>query len=210
MRIQNVLTILFASFTLAVSAQEEVQHITNLTLGKKEKKVFSSRDSSLTIAIDTLIMGDKSSLQFLGKKDVKILVKHAIIGNNAVIYGSDGKNNAADIDFSVNLQKLGSLYILAAGQDAFNGTRTHPNGNGGNVTLRLAAGSIVPQQENKKAANYLSVATNPGGQHVNASSDLRNIYSQIKLSSAGLRGVPQGQIYSGSAGKPGKLTIVQD
>ncbi len=209
MVIKSFITALFTLVTLSLSAQENMQHISSLNLGKKEKKVFSSRDSSITLHIDTLIMGDKSSIQFIGKKEVKLIIGYALISKNAAIYGTDGQHNGSNFDISINIQKLGSLYLIARGQDAFNGTKTLPNGNAGNVHIQLAKQSIQPQQTDKKAPNYIFVDLRPGGLNVNATSDLRNIYSQIKLSSGtgGLRGVPQGQIYSGSPGKEGKLTI---
>src|SRR5690606_2050603 len=65
-------------------------HITKLVLNKKEKKIFNDRDSSTIVHIDTLIMKDKSSLQFYGKKDVKLFVRYAEIGDKAFISGQGG------------------------------------------------------------------------------------------------------------------------
>jgi len=134
-----------------VSGQTNTQHFDKLVLKKKEKKMFSDRDSSSVVYIDTLIMKDKSSLQFFGKKDVKLVVKHAEIDNQAMIMGQGGQNNGSNFDIAVNFQKLGSLYIIARGQDAMNGTKTFPNGDAGNVTLTYDSAGIVPQSTDRKA-----------------------------------------------------------
>ncbi|EFK56807.1 hypothetical protein [Sphingobacterium spiritivorum] len=203
---------LFASVAVMFAAQAQSQpsteHISKLEIGKKAKKTFNNRDSSMVIHIDTLIMGDRASLMFYGKKDVTLVVKYAEIGNQASISGTDGKNNGTNFDIQANIQKLGSLYLIAKGDDAFNGTKTFPNGNGGNVKIKLDKGSIKPQQTDKKAKAYLFVDVEPGGRSVNPNSDLRNIYSRIKMAPSGLRGLPQGQIYSGSPGTTGKIEII--
>ncbi|MCA5006552.1 hypothetical protein [Sphingobacterium bovistauri] len=209
MKFTAIMTIIFSiSISLGnVNAQTNEIKISKLILNKKEKKVFSSRDSSAHIYIDTLIMNDRSSLQFFGKKDVKISVGYAEIGHRVFISGIAGKNNASNFDLDFNFGKLGSLYIVARGQDANNGMKTDPNGDAGNINLVYNAQSVVPQTEDKKGKNYLHTDVNPGGLRVIPTSDLRNIYDQIKRSAPGLRGVPQGQIYSGSIGKEGKVTI---
>jgi len=196
-------------FIFLSHAQIPETRISKLVLDKKEKKVFSDRnkDSSTVLYIDTLIMKDRSSLQFYGKKEVKIVVQHAEIDNRVFISGMAGKNNASNFDIDINFQKLGSLYIVARGEDAMNGTRTDPNGDAGNINLVYNQNGITPQSKDKKGKNYLHTDITPGGLRVNPSSDLRNIYDQISRSSPGLRGVPQGQIYSGSPGKDGKVTI---
>jgi len=201
---------LIASLSVAFAAQAQVQteHISKLEIGKKAKKNFSDRDSSVVLHIDTLIMGDRASLMFYGKKDVKLVIGYAEIGNQASISGTDGKNNGSNFDIDVNFQKLGSLYLIAKGDDAFNGTRTNPNGNGGKVKINLAPTSIKPQQTDKKAKQYLYADIKAGGRAVNATSDLRNIYDRIKVSPGGLRGLPQGQIYSGSPGIDGTIEII--
>lgn len=182
-------------------------HITKLVLNKKEKKIFNDRDSSTIVHIDTLIMKDKSSLQFYGKKDVKLFVRYAEIGDKAFISGQGGQNNASNFDIDINFEKLGSLYIIARGQDANNGMHTYPNGDAGNVKLVYDPAGITPQTTNKKQKNYLFVDVTPGGLHVTPSTEISNIYSRIATSAPGLRGLPQGQIYSGSPGKEGKVTI---
>jgi len=201
-------TLCFCLVTLlTVSGQTNTQHFDKLVLKKKEKKMFSDRDSSSVVYIDTLIMKDKSSLQFFGKKDVKLVVKHAEIDNQAMIMGQGGQNNGSNFDIAVNFQKLGSLYIIARGQDAMNGTKTFPNGDAGNVTLTYDSAGIVPQSTNRKAKNYVLTDVTPGGLHVTPSAELNNIYGMIARAPQGLRGLPQGQIYSGSPGKEGKVVI---
>ncbi|MDH5827226.1 hypothetical protein [Sphingobacterium faecium] len=200
----------FAFLAFQSHAQSNVEHISKLEIGKKAKKVYNNKssDSTINLHIDTLIMGDKASLMFYGNKNVNLSIGHAIICNNASISGTDSKNNGANFDIQANFQKLGSLYIIAKGDNAFNGTKTYPNGNGGNVKLTLAENSIVPQRENKKQPNYLQIANEGGGKNVNATSDLRSIYDRVRQAPGGLRGLPQGQIYSGSPGVDGKTEII--
>lgn len=194
---------------LSLQAQTEVEHIhlDKLVLGKKDKKIFNSRDSSIVLHIDTLIMKDRASLQFFNKKDVKLIVKHAELGARTFFSGIGSKNNASNFDIDINFHKLGSLYVIAKGEDAMNGTRTFPNGDAGNVNIVYDPNGITPQQENKKAKNYLYVDVTPGGLRVIPTAEIGNIYSRIASSPGGLRGLPQGQIYSGSPGKEGKVTI---
>jgi hypothetical protein len=201
--------ILLVFFAANVKAQTNEIRISKLVLDKKDKKIFSDRDrdSSSVLYIDTLIMKDRSSLQFYGKKNVKINVGYAEIGDRVFISGRAGKNNASNFDIDINFQKLGSLYLIARGEDANNGTRTDPNGDAGNINLTYSSNGITPQSTDKKGKHYLHTDVNPGGLRVTPTTDLRNIYDQIKRSAPGLRGVPQGQIYSGSSGKEGKVTI---
>ncbi|MFD2557247.1 hypothetical protein [Sphingobacterium tabacisoli] len=202
----GLIAFMIALCSIAIGQTNELR-FEKLVLNKKEKKIFNDRDSSTVIYIDTLIMKDRSSLQFYGKKDVKLIVKHAEIGDRAFISGQGAQNNASDFDIDINFAKLGSLYVIARGQDANNGTRTYPNGDAGNVNLVYEPTGITPQTENKKQKNYLFVDVSPGGLHVTPSSEITNIYSRIATSAPGLRGLPQGQIYSGSPGKEGKVTI---
>lgn len=210
MKTKHIVSILFLflgiSFLSVGYAQEE-QHITRLELGKKKKKTFNSRDSSAIIYIDTLIMKDKSSLQFYGKKDVKLVVKHAEIGKGAFISGIGGQNNASDFDIDINLKELGSLYVIARGQDAMNGTKTHPNGDGGTVNFNYDPSGITPQSDDKKQKGYVYIDVSAGGRTTNPVTDLSQIYSRIATSAPGLRGMPQGQVYSGSPGKEGEAVI---
>ena len=209
MRLTHILTIIFLflgqSFLSEGYAQEE--HISKLELGRKKKKVFNNRDSTAVIHIDTLIMKDKSSLQFYGKKDVKLVIKHAEIGKGAFISGMGGQNNASNFDIAINLQKLGSLYVIARGEDAMNGTKTFPNGDGGEVNFQYNPKGIIPQTDDKKQANYVYIDVSAGGRAISPVSDLQQIYARIATSAPGLRGLPQGQVYSVSPGKEGKVLI---
>ena len=211
MKLARILTFLLTLciFSSNIQAQTNDIRINKLVLNKKEKKVFSdrSKDSTTILYIDTLIMKDKSSLQFYASKDVKLVVGYAELGDRTFISGLAGKNNASNFDIDINLHKLGSLYIIARGQDANNGMKTDPNGDGGNINLTYNKDGVTPQSTDKKSKNYLHTDASPGGLRVVASSDLRNIYDQIKNSAPGLRGLPQGQIYSGSPGKEGKVNI---
>jgi len=208
-----ITTIFFWAAISTAQAQDSVQYIPKLELGKKKKKTFTvnRRDSSLVLRIDTLIMKDKASLVFYGKKRVRLEVKHAIIPKQAYIIGTDSKNNGSDMNISIRFDELGALYVLAGGQDANNGTRTFPNGNGGDVILHYDRSGINPQQTDEDKPAYLRVDTRAGGYHVNAQTDLRNIYSQIgmgiRLGNGRLGGMPQGQVYSGSPGTDGKSTV---
>lgn len=207
MKLNKIITLAFAAYSLSSFSQVKEQHIAKLVVDKKDKEIFNNRDSSIVLYIDTLIMRDRASLQFFGKKDVKLVVQHAELGKRVFISGIGAQNNASNFDIQINFQKLGSLYVIARGQDAMNGTRTYDNGDGGNVTLRYNSESIKPQSTDKKSENYLFVDVSAGGRTVNPTSDLNQIYSRIAISAPGLRGVPQGQIYSGSLGREGKATI---
>src|SRR3546814_541424 len=158
-------------------------------------------------------MKHKSQLVFCGKKDVQLHVGHADIAKRGYIYGTDGKNNGTDFKIDMRLEKLGALYVLAGGQDANNnGSRTHPNGDGGDVVFTYDSAGIVPQTGDKKSANYLHIDTRAGGYRVNPQSDLRNIYSMINQGTAGrpLGSLSQGMVYSGSPGEDGEITVKAD
>lgn len=211
--ILTLLLLLVGSTWGFAGSQDSVQHIQKLEIGHKKKRSFTTKrqDSTLVLTIDTLIMQDKSSLEFFGKKKVKLKIHYAEIPKQAYIIGTDSKNNGSDMDIQIHFAKLGALYVLAGGRDANNGTRTYPNGNGGNVTFRYDKSGINPQQEDKEQTAYLRIDTRAGGYRVNPQSDLHNIYTQIgmgiRAGGGRLGGVPQGQIYSGSPGKDGKVTV---
>jgi len=211
MKKMATLFFLLLGASLLSFGQSAARHISKLELRKKEKKVFHGRhgDSTSVLYIDTLIMKDRSSLQFFGKKEVKIVVKHAEIGEKAVISGVAGANNASNFDIVMNLQKLGSLYVIARGLDAMNGTKTHPNGDAGTVHFAYDGSGITPQSADKKAKNYLFVDVSPGGRTTNPTADLHQIYSRIATAPTGLRGMPQGQIYSGSPGREGSFLVLR-
>jgi hypothetical protein len=198
------------SFLFLLSAQaqtDSIQHFSKLEINKNKSKSFSGRDSTLILTIDTLVMNDRSKMIFYGKKNVTLLVKHAIIGKDALIYGTDGKNNGSDMDIRIRFDNLGSLTVSAAGLDAQNGTKTYPNGNGGKVNLGYLNSGIAPQQINKKEDAYLAIDTKAGGYSVNAQSDIRNILSRIGRGTRPLGQLPQGQVYSGSPGIDGKSEV---
>lgn len=205
-------TLLFAQED---SGNDTLTSISKLEIKKGDKKTFAvkGRDSTLTLKIDTLIMGDRAALEFFGKKDVTIEVGHAVIPNEAYITGTDSKNNGTNMDITIRFEKLGSLFVLAGGRDANNGSRTHPNGDGGNVHFKYLSSGIQPQQDKKGKSGYLRIDTKAGGYRVNPQTDLYNIYSQISMGiMAGggrLGSVPQGQIYSGSPGKDGEANVQQ-
>ncbi len=205
-----VLVCIFIVTSAWAQKTDTLQHIGKLEIAKKKTESFSgNRDSSLTLVIDTLIMNDRAQLQFFGLKKVTLRVGYAQIGDRAYISGTDGKNNGSNMQIDANFTTLGSLFVLVGGWDANNGTKTFPNGNGGNVSLTYAASGIKPQTTDKKAKGYLLIDTKAGGYRVNPQSDLRNIYSQIRMGSVGrpLGALPQGQVYSGSPGMDGKSSV---
>ncbi|MGK6351244.1 hypothetical protein [Parapedobacter sp. DT-150] len=192
------------------TAERDTVHLSKLEIDRKKKEVFAGKDSNLVVHIDTLIIKDRGQLVFFGKKNVELRVGHAEIDKRAYIFGTDGKNNGTDFDIDMRFEKLGALYVLAGGQDANNnGSRTYPNGDGGNVTFTYDSTGVVPQSEDKKSAHYLQLDTRAGGYRVNPQTDLRNIYGLINMGSAGrpLGNLSQGRVYSGSPGKDGKSTV---
>ncbi|MFB2118949.1 hypothetical protein [Parapedobacter sp. 2B3] len=195
----------------AAFAQEtSTIHIPKLEIERNKKEIVGGRDSSLVVYIDTLVMKDKSQLVFFGKKDVQLHVRHATIEKRGYIYGTDGKNNGTDFNIDMRFEKLGTLYVLAGGQDAKNnGSRTHPNGDGGDVVFAYDTHGIAPQTDDKKATHYLHVDTRAGGYRVNPQTDLHNIYSMINRGVVGrpLGNLSQGMVYSGSPGKDGESTV---
>ncbi|GGC21447.1 hypothetical protein GCM10011386_11830 [Parapedobacter defluvii] len=209
---KNFIVCMLALYSVSAFAQDtNTLHIGKLIVGKKKKEVYSGgKDSSLVLRIDTLIMGDRGQLVFYGKKDVKLEVGHAEIDKRGYLFGTDGKNNGTNFDIDIRFEKLGALYVLAGGHDARNnGSRTFPNGNGGNVNFTYASDGIEPQTEDKKSEHYLQIDTRAGGYRVNPSSELSNIYSLIGMGAPGrpLSNLSQGQVYSGSPGKDGKSTV---
>lgn len=196
--------------SVAFAQDTNTIHIPKLEIERNKKEVFAGKDSSLTVYIDTLVMKNKGQLVFFGKKDVKLHVRHASIEKRGYIYGTDGKNNGTDFNIDMRFEKLGALYVLAGGQDANNnGSRTYPNGNGGDVVFAYDGGGIVPQATDKKSDHYLHIDTRAGGYRVNPQSDLRNIYSMINRGTVGrpLGNLSQGMVYSGSPGKDGESTL---
>lgn len=208
-----ILSVLLVGQVNSIQAQDKKQvetlYLKKLVVDKKQKKTFQGRDSLLTVVIDTLIMKDKSTLQFLGKKDVTLVIKHADLGKDVVFFGQGLKNNGTNFNIDIDFNKLASLYVLAPGQNAMNGTKTFPNGDGGNVLINYTSNGFEPQTTNKKDKHYIHIDNTEGGLNISPSSDVNLIYSRIALSGPGLRGLPQGQIYSGSPGKKGSSTITK-
>ena len=205
--ILSLFSFLFAFQVLAQTSTDSVQYISKLEIGRKKSKVFSSRDSSLILIIDTLIMKDKSKLAFYGKKNVSLTVKHAVIGKRAFVFGTDGKNNGTNLLINIGFDQLGSMFISTAGLNASNGFRTFPNGNGGNVKFHYFSSAVIPQFDNKKQKAYIDIETKAGGYNVNPQSEIGNILSQIGTGNRPLGRLPQGQIYSGSSGVDGSIEI---
>lgn len=197
---------------MAFAQNDTARHISKLEIGKKQTETFTvarGKDSSLTLVIDTLIMKNRAHLKFFGLKDVKLRIGYAEMDKQTYISGTDSKNNGTNMDIDVHFGRLGALSVLAGGYDAMNGTRTFPNGNGGNVKLKYDPSGIVPQTDDKKKAAYLQVDTRAGGYRVNPQTELSNIYSRIYLNTGRPLGqLPQGQIYSGSPGRDGEKEIV--
>lgn len=195
---------------IAMANQDSVKHIVKLEINEKKRELFSGGDSILNLHIDTLVMHDRAQLVFLDKKKVSVTINHAIMERRAYIFGTDGKNNGTDFDLNIRFEKLGALYILAGGRDAYNsGARTHPNGDGGTINLVYDKTGISPQTKDSKAPHYLRIDTRAGGYNVNPQNDLRNIYGLINSGPIGrpLGRLSQGVVYSGSPGTDGKSTI---
>lgn len=192
---------------LIAQTQRDTLRLGTLSLDPKDKKSFSGRDSSLVLYIDTLLMKDRSSINFYGKKKVTLYIQYAEFSKDALIRGTDGKNNGTDIDLYVNIGKLGNLIVDAAGLDAFNGTKTYPNGDGGTIHVYYLGSGIVPQSDAPKAPGHLLMLVQAGGHRVNAQSEVGNILDRIGSGSRPLGQLPQGQVYSGSPGTDGKATV---
>jgi len=210
MKTIGILLVAFLAGNATIASQDSVKHLTKLEVDAKKKEVFAGRDSVLQLRIDTLIMHDRSQLVFLGKKKVTLTADHVQIGKRAYIFGTDGKNNGTDFDIDFHFEKLGALYVLAGGQDANNnGTRTFPNGDGGNVNFIYQKAGITPQTENRKAPHYIRIDTRAGGYRGTPHNELRNIYGLINSGPVGrpLGRLSQGTVYSGSPGADGTSSI---
>lgn len=196
--------------TATFAQSTDTVRISKLEIERNKKEVFASRDSSLEVYIDTLVMKNKSQLVFFGKKDVRLHVGHASIEKQGYIYGTDGKNNGTDFHIDMRFEKLGALYVLAGGRDANNnGSRTYPNGDGGDVTFIYDGNAVVPQTDDKKATAYLHIDTRAGGYRGNPQTELSTIYSLMAQGGAGrpLGSVSQGIVYSGSPGEDGEILL---
>lgn len=187
----------------------KVIEINKLVVDKRDSYEFSSRDSSVSIFIDTLVMRPNSKISFLNKKDVSMVVRHAVIDKGAWMGGTDGKNNGTNIKLDINFASLKDLQINVSGQDAKNANRKFDNGNGGNVTINYLSTGIKPQIQTSKQSAYLEINNRGGGYHTNPQSDLAVIFGQIRSGSPGrpLGQLANGRVYSGGLGINGKTDI---
>jgi len=205
MKTKIILLLSIFVFSLPALAQE---YIPRLELDKREKKMFSSRDSVIHLKIDTLILKDRSSLQFLHKKKVILEVGYAEIGDKVKIFGSDGQNNGSDFDINIHLASLGDLYLDAGGLRATKGRQALPHGNGGTVNFVYNTKGMIPQTKEAKESNYLRVNVSGGDNLSDSRSEISIIQSQIGQNTGRpLGGLPQGKVYQGVAGENGKVTI---
>lgn len=209
---KNILWIvlgIFMGLSSAYAQEGREKHISKLVLDKKKRESFYNdrKDSTLILRIDTLILNDNASLQFYGLKDVKLVVNHAEIGKKAFISGIGSKNNASNFDIEMNVQKLGSLFVVARGHDAISGMRTDPNGDGGNVRFAYSPAGITPQTDNRRGKNHLHIDASGGGRAINPQTDVRMIMERVGSGIPRVGGLPQGQVYSGSAGRDGKVSV---
>ncbi|MBC8053393.1 MAG: hypothetical protein H7Y13_10040 [Sphingobacteriaceae bacterium] len=195
-------------FSLAQSNSSIIK-IGKLVLEGRKSFYFSKGDSSASLIIDTLIMKDKSKLFFTNKKKINLVVNHAQIGKDCVIFGTDGKNNGTDLNLSMNFIALKSLYINVSGEEAKIANRHFDNGNGGQVVLNYVSGGKKPQTTDKRGAGYVSISNKAGGNLVNPQTDMAVIMDRLRNGTAGrpLGQFPQGRVYSGNMGRDGKATI---
>ena len=187
----------------------KVIEIRKLVIDKRDSYEFSSRDSSVSIFIDTLVMRPNAKIRFLNKKDVTMLVRHAVIEKGAWIGGSDGKNNGTNIKLDINFSSLKNLTINVAGQDAKSANRKFDNGNGGNVAINYLSSGVIPQIQTPKQSAYIGIDNRGGGYRTNPQSDLAVIFGQIRSGSPGrpLGQLSNGRVYSGGYGSDGKTTV---
>lgn len=187
----------------------KVIEIKKLVIDKRDSYEFSSRDSSVSIFIDTLVMRPDANIKFLNKKDVTMVVRHAFIEKGAWIGGSDGKNNGTNIQLDINFSTLKNLAIDVAGQDAKSANRKFDNGNGGNVVINYLSSGVTPQIQTSKQSAYIEIKNRGGGYHTSPQYDLAVIFGQIRSGSPGrpLGQLSNGRVYSGGYGSDGKTTV---
>ncbi|WP_139125772.1 hypothetical protein [Arcticibacter eurypsychrophilus] len=184
--------------------------IKKLVIDKRGSYNFSSRDSSVSIFIDTLIMRPDSKISFYNKKDVSMVVNYAQIDKGALFNGNDGKNNGTNLKLSINFAALKNLTINVPGLDAKTSNRKFDNGDGGKVTIKYLSSGIKPQTENSKKTGFLNIKNTAGGYITNAQSDLSVVFSQIRSGNPGrpLSQLPNGRVYSGNTGAEGKFSMI--
>lgn len=201
---------LFCAPALAqISAEKNVQKIDKLSLKKRQKYTFQGRDSLATIVIDTLVMGDRASIAFPGKKALNLIIKYASIGQGCVFIGDDGKNNGTNLTLSANFARLKSLAIEVPGLDAKMSNRKYDNGDGGKVEINYLAGGVKPQMADPAKEGYIEVNTRAGGYLTNAQTDLYAVYSRLNSGVPGrpLSQLPNGRVFSGGLGRAGKADL---
>lgn len=206
-----VFVVLWVSMPMILSARKPSDvHIKKVEVGKNENYAIKNVDSSLVVEIDTLVMSDKASLEFVGVKRANLMVKHARIGKNCVIKGDDGKNNGTNLIFCVNIESLGGLLINVPGLDAKMSNRKVRNGDGGDVEIRYLLSGMKPQFENKKQAGYVEIKNNGGGYLTTPQSDLYSVFSLMRSGSPGrpLGLLTNGVVYSGNVGKNGRTKFL--
>lgn len=187
----------------------KVIEIKKLVIDKRDSYEFDSRDSSVSIFIDTLVMRPDAKIKFFNKKDVTMLVRNAIIDKGAWMGGSDGKNNGTNLKLGIKFLSLKNLTIDVSGQDAKSANRKFDNGNGGNVSIDYLSSGVVPQIQTSKQSAYIEVNNRGGGYRTNPQYDLAVIFGQIRSGSPGrpLGQLANGRVYSGGYGSEGKTTI---
>ncbi|HEX8376547.1 MAG TPA: hypothetical protein VF602_01930 [Pedobacter sp.] len=196
-----VLFLLFLPFLSIGQPQSTPIRISKIEIDSKKSFYFKEGDSIASIVIDSLIMKDKSQLHFFGKKKVNLIINYAEIGKNVFISGSDNKNNGTELNLSVNLKQLNSLFIDVSGKDARSANRRFDNGNGGMVAINYLAAGIKPQTTDKKRSGYLAINNRGGGATVNPQNDVSVLLGQIRNGSGRPLGqLPNGRIYSGNVG----------
>lgn len=187
----------------------QIRHIPKLIIEAKDSYGFSNKDSTGSVVIDTLIMGNGSDIHLYSKKSFKIIVKQAVIGKDCEIYGNDGKNSGTDLELYMGFKQLGSLQLNVSGLDAKIGNRKYPNGDGGKVIFHYLRSDIIPQFKDKKQSHFVQIINKGGGFLTNPQPDLENIKSRINNGTGGrpLGQLPNGKIYSGNTGIDGKTEI---
>jgi len=202
------LTLLLPLLSVAQNTTQSIT-INKLAIDSKKSFNFIQGDSTTSVVIDTLIMKDKSKLFFPNKKNVNLLVRHALIGKDCLIAGNDSKNNGTDLTLAVNFDQLGSLFIIVPGEDAKSSNRNFDNGNGGKVELSYLSTGKTPQTTDKNKPGYVTIENRAGGYSVNPQTDIATIMDQVRRGAPGrpLGQLPNGRVYSGSVGKDGETTI---
>lgn len=187
----------------------KVIEIKKLVIDKRDSYELSSKDSSVSIFIDTLVMRPDSKIKFFNKKDVTMVVRHAIIDKGAWMGGSDGKNNGTNLKLDINFFSLKDLSINVSGQDAKSANRKFDNGNGGDVVINYLSSGVSPQIQTAKQSAYIEVNNRGGGYRTNPQYDLAVIFGQIRSGSPGrpLGQLANGRVYSGGYGSDGKTSI---